>query len=390
MAQRARTPAPAGLETQALGPVFVLVVVLYASPFTLGRPAAVSVPGLAVGALFAVLIFWWLRRWRMGRRSPGIAVSLVPLVVAGVLLANSLTSIGIIWVTVLVLGYELHERASWSVAVLLGVTTLVVHLSSGSHWGVALSQAVFTVLIIGLGIYLTAMLKRISQVERERLSALAELEVANQELQRRLATEQDLVVAEERARVAAALHDGLGHRLTAIGMSLDFSERMIERDPGRASQEVRHARATTSQALEEMRRVVRAMHPVHTDASDPIGSLRAIAASFGSTGLQVGFDREGRGPVSHDTGLLMVRFAQESLTNVVRHSGANTARLTARVNGDGVEIVVADDGCGGEPVSGYGIPSLTERAQALGGSVTTSPHGGIDGGFRLALQVPAA
>src|SRR5699024_9664857 len=119
------------------------------------------------------------------------------------------------------------------------------------------------------------LLKRVAAAEIERNVALDELEDANSELRRRLAAEEDLVVAEERARVAAALHDGLGHRLTSIGMSLDFSERMVERDPLRTREEISNARATASEALDEMRRVVRAMHPVTTDPEDPLGSLRA-------------------------------------------------------------------------------------------------------------------
>lgn len=367
-----------------------LALVMYFSTFLLHEDPWFYVSGLIIGAVFGPLCFLWLRRFHAGKKSRALAVVLATLAIAGFILANSITSVGIVWMALLALCFELAPLISVALAVLLGGFTLITHLASGSHLARALGEGAGVVFIFGLGIYLALLLKRITATEQERRGTLADLEIANRELRQRLAAEQDLVVAEERARVAAALHDGLGHRLTSIGMSLDFSARMVEENPVRARTEILGARATTSEALNEMRRVVRAMHPVNTDAEDPLGSLRALAESFHSTGLELDFIRSGSGAPTRQAGLLMVRFVQEALTNVVRHSGATAAQLRVEIDGDGVTVALEDNGQGGDAETGYGIPSLTERAVALGGTVTAAPHGGIDGGFRLELRLPGA
>lgn len=376
------------LGRRALETGFLFALLLYLAPFTIAGPLTRFIAGIAVGAVFVALASWWLARRSAGQRSHVLAFALLPLALAGFVLADSITSVGLVWVAVLILSYEGFERVAYGVAVVFALVTGVAHTANGSPWGVVLGEAAATLFVVGLGVYLATTLKRMTVAEQQRERALAELEVANRELKRRLATEQDLVVAEERARVAAALHDGLGHRLTAIAMSLDFGDRMLARDPERARSEIRAARAATSDTLDEMRRVVRAMHPVVTDPGDPVGSVQAIAESFHSTGLDVRFFREGDARPDDERGLLMVRFAQEALTNVVRHSGATTVHVRVQSEPGRVVVVIDDDGCGGEMTGGYGIPSLRERAAALGGDVIASPRGGLDGGFRLTLHLP--
>ncbi|HIY67290.1 MAG TPA: hypothetical protein H9830_13555 [Candidatus Agrococcus pullicola] len=385
---RAAQEPDRSVSDSALRIGLTLTLVMYFSTFLMHDDPRVYLPGLAVGIAFGPLCFWWLRRFHAGKSSRVLAAAIATLAVAGFILANSITSVGIVWAALLALCFEFAPLISGVLAVLLGGFTFTTHLASGSHLARALGEAAGAVFIFGLGIYLALLLKRITATEQERRATLADLEIANRELRQRLAAEQDLVVAEERARVAAALHDGLGHRLTSIGMSLDFSSRMVEVDPVRAREEILGARATASEALNEMRRVVRAMHPVSTDTEDPLGSLRAIAESFHSTGLELDFVRSGSGKPTRDAGLLMVRFVQEALTNVVRHSGATFARLRVEIDGGDVTVALEDNGRGGEAETGYGIPSLTERAAALGGTVTATPYGGIDGGFGLELRLP--
>ena len=369
---------------------FTLAFAVYCVGYVLRDDLMIYIPGLAVAAVLAPLSFWWLHRASAGTPSRLLAVAIGALAVTGLVLASSPTSIGIAWVGLLVLCFEFPVIVSVLLTIFIGGAALVWYLGLGMPPFGAVGEAAWVMFVFALGIYFAVLLKRVAAAEIERNVALDELEDANSELRRRLAAEEDLVVAEERARVAAALHDGLGHRLTSIVFLLDFSERMVERDPLRTREEISNARATASEALDEMRRVVRAMHPVTTDPEDPLGSLRAIAESFHSTGLQLEFVRIGQGTPPREAGLLMVRFVQEALTNVVRHSGATAVQLRVDTEGEEFVITLDDNGHGSKTANGYGIPSLRERAESQGGTVTLAPHGGIDGGFRIEIRLPGA
>lgn len=381
----------------AIYPGVVLAVMMYfgaifsSSGSVADWESAYLAAGSGIGIAIGALALWWLHRASAGKSSRAIAIALTVLVFPGFILADSPVAFGILWIAVLALCFEVHVSVSYILAGLLGSIGFAVHIYTGSSPLRALSESATILFAVGLGMYIAILLKRINRSEAERSRALSELEIANQELRNRLVTEQDLVVAEERARLAAALHDGLGHRLTSISMSLDFSERIVSSDLSRAREEMRQARTTASQALDEMRRAVRAMHPVAIEAQDPLGSIRELAASFHSTGLQVRFLQSGSGTVSPEAGLLILRFVQEALTNVVRHSAATLAQLSVTIDDDASVVVrLQDNGTGGEVAGGYGIPSLKERAAARGGSVTAQPHGGISGGFMIELRLPGA
>jgi signal transduction histidine kinase len=83
---------------------------------------------------------------------------------------------------------------------------------------------------------------------------------------------------------------------------------------------------------------------------------------------------------------------QESLTNVLRHSAAGHASVTAGIREDRLELVVADDGGGPQPAapappgSGQGLPGMRERATMLGGELCAGP--GRAGGFVVHAVLP--
>jgi two-component system sensor histidine kinase UhpB len=87
--------------------------------------------------------------------------------------------------------------------------------------------------------------------------------------------------------------------------------------------------------------------------------------------------------------LVVYRIVQESLTNVVRHSGASEARVTLRADGEWIEVAIVDDGSGlpaeGVPLEG-GIRSMRERALLIGAELTWAA--GEAGGTMIRLQVP--
>lgn len=258
-----------------------------------------------------------------------------------------------------------------------------MHVVSGSDWSQIPVEVVGTALITGIGAMFVVLLTRSENAE-------ATLQRATDELCRRAALEQDLVLARERERTARALHDGLGHRLTAIGLSLEFAERARDRDPEAAWREVAVAGGTAGAALADMRRLARAMHPVEIGALSGLESFAAILDVFRKTGLDIRVSVHGDdADVPREHLLLLTRAIQEGLTNVVRHSDATRVDIAVRVSERRAEAVIEDDGApppdGADPVAGFGIRSLSERAEDLGG---TCAAGYGSSGFRLELGLP--
>lgn len=198
------------------------------------------------------------------------------------------------------------------------------------------------------------------------------------------AHQQDMAVAKERERISATLHDALGHRLTTIGLSLDYALRIP--DAEKRDSEIAHARASVSEALQEMRATVRAMKPAAHPDENIESALSHLAESFATTSLDVEFSHAVHTPqakYSTEERMLMLHFCQEALTNVLRHSHATKAQIVL----DDRTLAVTDNGIGTTGPEAFGITSLRERAAGLGGEIATLAHGGIDGGFRIELHL---
>lgn len=258
--------------------------------------------------------------------------------------------------------------------------------------------ALMNTLGIALGMALLAYRTRLQQAR----TLLEQRDAALAELRRQQEVEKELVLSQERSRAAHELHDGLGHRLTLIGMSLEFAARMRERDPQRAWEEADRAQETAREALEEMRLWVRALSPARADDAQGLAVLESIAESFRGTGMQVEVDvTSPEDPaLTQEQALLVYRAVQEGLTNAVRHARARRVLITARpasvaggAEGRGISLqlrndVAADpalDGAISPEQAGFGLRGLHERAEALGGTLEAHRAGDT---FDLTLTLP--
>ncbi|MFI7032093.1 sensor histidine kinase [Microbispora rosea] len=200
---------------------------------------------------------------------------------------------------------------------------------------------------------------------------------------------RELAVAEERARMAAEMHDSVGHHLTVIKMGLENAERFRERRPDAAWGEVRQAKELTVEALADARRWVRALRPLALDGRVGGAALERLAASFDGTGISVSFEVRGEERrLEADTELVLYRVLQEGLTNALRHAKAEHVHGTLTFGDGRVALVVSDDGTGRDDRSrgGFGLSSLADRARALGGTLAGGNRPG--GGFELRAELP--
>ena len=290
----------------------------------------------------------------------------------------------LLFVSLAVLIVERGYRAALVLATsFLVVAALTIAVVYGRPPADVVAQTIGIVLFLGYGVLMGQVLREATTARRENERLLAELRAS-------VETEKDLALTSERTRAAAALHDGLGHQLTAIRMSLDIALARWDAQPQVAHAEVRRAGDLSTMALDRMRTWSRALDPVSVGALTDVAAFEAIADSFRDTGLEVVVETAGESrPLARDQALFCLRVVQEGLTNALRHGGAGRAHIRVAHDRRELTLTCSDDGeppeGSAEVVEGFGLRSLRERAEGLGGTVRA---GWSVDGFRLCATLP--
>ena len=118
--------------------------------------------------------------------------------------------------------------------------------------------------------------------------------------------------------------------------------------------------------------------------------LPSLVEDVRAAGLDVELVRSGTGAtVDPAVSLAAYRIVQESLTNVIKHSGSSSAKVAVRVTGDALDLDISDPGPARATArvapAGHGLTGLDERARLVGGTVT---HGADGDGFRVHATLP--
>jgi two-component system sensor histidine kinase UhpB len=209
---------------------------------------------------------------------------------------------------------------------------------------------------------------------------LGRLERERRESGRRALAAQE----QERQRVARELHDEVGQVLTGVMLELEQAAK------SGGNSQLDTARESVRHALEEVRRIARELRPEVLDDLGLQSALRSLCtAAAAHDGLRVERRLElGDAALSPEVELVVYRIAQESLTNVLRHSGASAVLVALGSVDGGVRLVVRDDGRGlpAEVAAGGGITGMRERALHIGGQLSVSTLDG--GGTEVRLDVP--
>src|ERR671932_1501680 len=199
-------------------------------------------------------------------------------------------------------------------------------------------------------------------------------------------------VLEERHRLARELHDSVTQSLYGIALYAEAAARALaDGDAESAGTNLQDITETTQEALGEMRLLLFELRPPHLDERGLAGALRSrLQAVEARAGLKTEFDCQGEGRLAPETEQELFRLAQEALNNVLKHAHARHVCVRLDLTGDQVVVEVADDGVGFEPSSpeaeGYGLPSMRERAERLGGTVEIDSGPGA--GTRVRVEVP--
>ncbi|MEU7826737.1 histidine kinase [Catellatospora sp. NPDC049133] len=178
--------------------------------------------------------------------------------------------------------------------------------------------------------------------------------------------------AAELRRIERDLHDGAQARIAAAGMNVGLAEKLVYTDPDSAVELLREARETTVSALEDLRTLVRGIHP-------PVLADRGLGWGVEALAIPI--------PIPVTVALRLPRLpppvesavyfaVAECLANVAKHARASRAWVVGDHDGDTLRLTVGDDGEGGADPRGGGLAGVARRLAAFDGTLTvTSPAG---------------
>lgn len=170
-----------------------------------------------------------------------------------------------------------------------------------------------------------------------------------------------LALSEEREEIARDVHDVLGHSLTVITLKAELAQRLLEIDPARAGAEMEAIAQLSRASLAEVRSTVTRLR-----VPDFSGEIEGAGRALQTAGIRAELpEAQSALAVAGVNAKLFSWVLREAVTNMVRHSGANAARV--RLSATGLDIL--DNGVGVGDVRGNGLTGMAQRVAASGGSV---------------------
>lgn len=264
----------------------------------------------------------------------------------------------------------------WVLSVRLGIAWMILqHAALAPVFALShafpLTGAVFQALLyVGFSSFVFVT----SLVARQQAQARDEQRRLNSELRATRALLAESSRLNERMRISRELHDLLGHHLTALSLNLEVASHVTS---GKAQEHVRQAQSLAKLLLTDVREAVSQLR------EDDAINLREALDSLveGVPGLRIAFDAPASLAVSDPAkAQVILRCAQEIITNTVRHAEASSLSLSVQPEERGLRIRSRDDGQGCDALlAGNGLRGMRERLEHYGGrlDIDTAPGKGF-------------
>ena len=267
-----------------------------------------------------------------------------------------------------------HKAGFLSIYIVHLVTTIAA-VSVGYFLQTEIFLTQFPFIIISV---IGVILLPVNMYYRNKREALeSQLKDANKKI-------SQLVVLEERQRIARDLHDTLGQKLSLIGLKSDLAGRLIKTKPEKAEKELDDIHQTARTALKEVREMVSDMKDAKLQ--DEMVRVRQILQA-----AQIDFQVKGD-PVLQNTPLLvenvLTMCLKEAVTNLVKHSQATFCHISILQEKDEVVLKVRDNGVGfidkKDTFKENGLKGMRERLEFVNGNLEVLSHKGTI----VTIQVP--
>ncbi len=348
----------------------------------------------AVGTVLGVLAWYALwRRWLIGGynanwRGFTYFAGATVLFAIGISLDNS---VSLLLLMLCAQAYGIYPRRYAFIAVvtvnlaylgvILAVTRDPVQVFEAPLWVAAM--AVICATVFG------NWFSHISDQNDERAVLIGELEASRAEVSR---LSHEAGVNAERQRLAGDIHDTIAQGLSSVLMLMQAADADLDHDPAKVRRHLALAIDTARDNLAEARALVGALTPAALDDSSLAQALRRLVDRFRSeTGLESEFEAEIDGPpLPKAVEVVLLRAAQESLTNVRKHAEAETVVVRLEQRNGSVVLETQDDGRGladATASGGYGLEGMRSRVEQLSGTVAVTSEPGA--GTLVRVEVPA-
>ena len=262
---------------------------------------------------------------------------------------------------------------TWLIAQNVLLVAVLSNIPDIAFRGAALTGGLF------LGISLFAFMSGLVALRQH--AARDELRKVNSELRATQALLAENTRIAERVRIARELHDLVGHHLTALTLNLEVATHLVE---GKALEHVQQAHSLAKLLLVDVREVVSDMRD--DDKVELATALRTLVEGVPEPHIHLDLPTE----LSMTDPLraqVMLRCAQEMITNSLRHAQAKNLWISLVPDENGVAMIARDDGRGTDAVEvGNGLKGMAERLRQLGGELRIESSPGA--GFSLHAWVP--
>jgi signal transduction histidine kinase len=200
----------------------------------------------------------------------------------------------------------------------------------------------------------------------------------------------------ERRRVAGDIHDGISQRLITLSYRLDAAARAVGDDPTEASHQLAEARELVGLTLGEARVAISGLRPPVLDDLGLAGALASLARSS-MPHLDIELDLVDVRLPEHIE-IALYRIAQEGLQNIVKHANASVVRLRFALDDDTARLEIVDNGIGfdtfenplgSDEMGGYGVLSMAERAELVGGRLNIRSRPGSGTAVTATIPLPS-
>lgn len=218
-----------------------------------------------------------------------------------------------------------------------------------------------------------------------------QLNDAYAQLKENAAQIQQMTAVQERNRLAREIHDTLGHTLTGIIMSADACQVIMDVAPDEAKKRIGIIGDTAREGLKDVRRSIKALRPDALEQHDLEGALSKLVENFCiTTNVAVEYRQEaGSLSFAPDEEDAVYRIVQETMTNAVRHGGADTITVLLKRTEQRLTIRVTDNGKGCEiPTEGFGLSHMKERLKMLHGTLCFENRSDGERGFEVTAELP--
>ncbi|MFD2043634.1 sensor histidine kinase [Ornithinibacillus salinisoli] len=270
---------------------------------------------------------------------------------------------------------NIQHKIGFITLYIVHLTTTIIAVTIGFF---LLTQSFYTqlpfIIIAVIGVILLPF-NLYSKNKQEKLEG--QLEDANKKI-------SQLMVVEERQRIARDLHDTLGQKLSLIGLKSDLAKKLVELDAEKARKEITDIHQTARTALKEVRELVSDMKG--TKLNDEITRVEQVMEAAQMEFHVTGELKLIKTPLLVENVLSMC--LKEAITNVVKHSKATSCQVHLKHDPGGVVIQVEDNGVGMEKMDvtdGHGIEGMKERLEFVNGSLH---YDSLANGTSLTIKVP--